>query len=78
MDMTNKESTNPNEEWLHECWNCAATEITNAPVKTGVPYWLLRRIGKYFVDNELFEKNLHEDLDAGFDALDDEPWNDEV
>ena len=74
MDLTSKESVNPNQEWLHECWNCAATEVTNGAVKNGIPYWILKHVGRYFVDNELFEKNLAEDLQNASDFINDIPW----
>lgn len=60
--LTRQESVNPNEEWLHECWNCAATQITNGKVIKGVPYWLLKHVGRYFVDTELFERNMARDM----------------
>ena len=76
MDMSSPESTNPNQEWMHECWNCAATQITNGAVTNGVPYWLLKHVGRYFVDDELFEKNLAKDMAEASTMLEAEPWDD--
>ena len=64
LDMTSPESVNPNQEWLHECWNCAATEVTNGKILNGIPYWILKYVGRYFVDTELFERSLAEDMAA--------------
>lgn len=74
--LTSPESLDPRPaEWSHECWNCAACWTTRGRQK-GIPYWLLSRIGKYFVDDRLFEKNLAEDMakiqrDFG---VDEEEW----
>jgi len=77
MNITSKESLNPNQEWLHECGNCAATEVTNGKVTNGVPYWLLRHVGKYFVDDKLYERNLVRDISAEFWGMEDDPLDDD-
>jgi hypothetical protein len=62
---------------LHECWNCAASWSTPHPIKWGIPYWFLRYVGVHFVDHDLFDKNLSQDLASVQDWLDDDSWDDD-
>lgn len=35
------------EDWGHECWKCEGVFMTFNKVRNGMPYWILKKLGRY-------------------------------
>ena len=47
--------------WSHECWNCANCWATKEEITWGIPYFILKLLSNYFIEEGRFERQLAED-----------------
>lgn len=63
----------PDQGWGHECWNCAVSWYTEKKVRIGIPYFVLKLLGDYFVEPGRFDRELTQDMNQIWE----EDWSEE-